>query len=242
MKFANKSKLIVLILLSLGALNIGQLLSGSAILAQGAISNPISSPISSPISTPNPISNPISFMTVSNQVSATFDDVNETNGKLDSLYGSSYPEVWIGNSGPSTDSWTGLRFINVNVPRGKTIKSAKLEVYSKKNQQILMMVKIGAQATGNSNTFSSINVPSKLNLTNSKVMSITNSKWNNATWYEVADLKSVIQEVTSRSDWQPGNSLSIVLHGEGIAWGRKFVSSFDGSSTLAPKLTVTYQN
>src|SRR5258708_9251932 len=50
----------------------------------------------------------------------------------------------------------------------------------------------------------------------------------------------VVQGVINRADWQSGHSLSLILTGTGSAWGRKFVTSVDGSAALAPKLVISY--
>lgn len=99
---------------------------------------------------------------------------------------------------------------------------------------------IAAEAIGNSPTFSTSNLPSQRTLTTQQVNHSSNTQWQANTWYALDEIAPVIQEVVNRADWQSSNSLSLILKGTGGAWGRKFVRSFDGSATNAPKLVVTY--
>jgi len=55
------------------------------------------------------------------------------------------------------------------------------------------------------------------------------------------DIKTIIQEIVNRPDWQAGNTLSIVLRGTASGvWSRKFVKSFEAGASTAPKLVITY--
>ncbi len=145
-----------------------------------------------------------------------------------------------GNGASTTSSYTGLRFANLNLPQGATITSAHLEVYSTQSQGISVDMSIAAEAVGNSPTFSTSNLPSQRTLTTQQVSHSSNTQRQANTWYSLDEIAPVIQEVVNRADWQSGNSLSLILKGTGGAWGRKFVRSFDGSSTTAPKLVITY--
>src|SRR6185503_12886986 len=99
------------------------------------------------------------------QVAASGDDVNEFNNALDVTS----PTLWFGNGGATTGSYTGLRFANVPIPRGSTITSASLQVYSTQNQWISYAFTIAADATGNSGSFTSNTRPSQRPVTLSAV-------------------------------------------------------------------------
>ncbi len=45
----------------------------------------------------------------------------------------------------------------------------------------------------------------------------------------------------NRADWNPNNSLSLILKGNGGAYARKFVKSFEAGATTAPRLVITYR-
>ena len=93
--------------------------------------------------------------------------------------------------------------------------------------------------SGNSSSFSNSN-PSTRALTTSKVTSLTDESWLANTWYNYSGLRNVIQEIINRTDWQQGNSISLITKGEGGVFGRKFVNSFESGSATAPVLNVTY--
>jgi hypothetical protein len=175
--------------------------------------------------------------TITTQVNSSGDDVNEVNGILTT----NASALWLGNAGSTTTSYTGLRFANLAIPVGSTIGSASLQVYSSASQWITYSFSIAADASGNSAAFSPNSRPSQRTPTVSNVNHSDNVSWAANTWYSLDEMKSVIQEVVSRGDWQAGNSLSIIIHGTGTgSFARKFISSFDSSASTAPKLVVSY--
>ncbi len=171
------------------------------------------------------------------QVNSSTDDINEKGGSLDTTYGSNYPSIYIGGD---TSSYAGFRFNNVNVPQGTTITSAKLLVYAI-GGWIQMDFIMAAENSGNSAPFSSSSIPSSRPLTNQKITHSSNSSWAANTWIDLNNISGPVQEVVSRADWKAGNSLSVIIKGNGNINGRKFVTSFDGNSNNAPKLLITYQ-
>ncbi len=175
-------------------------------------------------------------MTITVQVSASTDDANEDGTTL-SL---TSPTVWLGNSTSTASSYTGLRFAGIAIPQGATVTSAHLEVFSSQSQWISISLNLAAEATGNSQTFSANNKPSQRILTIQQVGYLSNVRWLASTWYSLNEMAPVIQEVVNRADWQSGNGLSIIIKGTGSSWGRKFVTSYNGSAANAPKLVISY--
>jgi len=172
--------------------------------------------------------------TITSQIVAAADDVNEVNGTLTT-------DSWLGNGGSTTSSYAGLRFVNLSVPPGATITSAHLQVYSLQSQWIAYSFTIAAEASGNSATFSASAPPSQRAQTVAQITHSDNVKWAADTWYSLDEMKAVIQEVIGRADWQAGNSLSIVVKGTGTgAFARKFVANFNDGSANAPMLIVSY--
>jgi hypothetical protein len=100
---------------------------------------------------------------------------------------------------------------------------------------------IAADQAGNSAAFNTTTRPSLRTQTASKVTHSSNVKWLANTLYSLDEMKTVIQEIVNRPDWQSGNSLSIIIKGTSSgAYGRKFVRSVDADASTAPKLVVTY--
>lgn len=73
------------------------------------------------------------------------------------------------------------------------------------------------------------------NLSSSSSNYSSNERWNRGKWYKVGDIKSLLNEITSSSSWESGDSIVIVAKGTGSQWGRK---NINGSGSNAPKLSV----
>lgn len=177
-----------------------------------------------------------STQAVSVQVDASANDVTE-----DTSYSETLSPIYIGNSGTTTPSFTGLRFTNVTIPPGAQITSATLSVYSTQSQWIGYTVSIAGEAVGNSPAFSSSNLPSQRSLTSPAVVYSSDVPWAANTWYNLPDISSVIQPIINLPGWSSGNAISIIIQGSGSSsWGRKFIQSFDGSPAYAAKLSIVY--
>jgi len=198
-------------------------------------STPTNTPTNTPTWTPTttPTNTPTNVQFV-RQINAGRDDVNEDG----STFTASNPLLWIGNG--SGASYTGLRFNNVVIPRGATITSAYLRLYSSSNQWITVNLQIAGDATNNSAAFSSASRPSQRPLTAARVNHHSNTRWLANSWYNFNDMSGVVQEIISRPGWQSGNSLSIILRGTGSTWGRKFVRAFESGASTAVMLIVNY--
>jgi len=175
--------------------------------------------------------------TITSQVNSASDDVTE----VDTTIELNNPNIWVGTYGSSGQSYTGLRFNNLNIPVGATITEARLEFYTSSAQWIQIDVLIAAEAADNSQTFSNSSRPSGRAFTTNRIEHHSNESWPGNTWNTLTgNLSSVMQEVVSRAGWQPGNSLSVILKGIGTPFGRKFVTSYDGNPAFAPRLVVRY--
>jgi hypothetical protein len=202
--------------------------------------NPTATPSPTATSTPVPPVTPALTGTPSSQavvqVAASSDDVNEDGTAFDSTAAT----VWLGNGSSTTGSYTGLRFANVVIPQGATISTAHLEVYSAQGQWMNLSFSTQAEATGNSATFSTASKPSQRPLMAQIVTHSSNVNWAANTWYSLDEIGPVIQAIVSRPDWQPGNSISLILKGTGGVWARKSVRSVDGGAAQAPRLVVAF--
>lgn len=179
----------------------------------------------------------------STPVTATFtiasgaDDVTEEG----TFYDPSGSPLWVGTGSSVTASYTGFRFTNVTIPRGATISSARLEVAASSTQWIGIALELTAEASGNSAAFSATSRPSQRTLVGPRVAHSSNVQWIAGTRYQFEEIAALIQAIVSRSDWNPGQALSVMTHGTAPgAWGRKFGHSFESSSANAVRLVVTY--
>ena len=94
---------------------------------------------------------------------------------------------------------------------------------------------------GNSAPYTATSRPSQRTPTAAQVNHSSNARWLPNTWYALGDMKTVLQEVVNRPDWQSGNAVSAILKGSGTGtWSRKFFRSFEAGAVTAPRLVVTY--
>ena len=180
---------------------------------------------------------PAVTVTVTLQVAAGGDDVNETNGVLtiDAADG------WIGNGTSKTNSVAGMRFVNVPIPANAIITSARLETHSSSTLRERMSFQFGIEAVVNSAAFSAASLPSQRPLLGPKVNHSSNTQWLANAWYQLDDIAPILQAAITQPGWQTGNALSLLLRGTGQALNRKFVRNFEAGAAVAPRLVVTYQ-
>ena len=207
---------------------------------QNAVGNPTATPTRtstpSPTRTGTPIPPTATPTSITLQVAASNDDVNEDGSSFEPAFNT----IWLGTAASTSASFTGLRFTNVPLPQGATILSAHLEVFSSQSQWIRIQMSIAAEAADNSLPFSSSNRPSQRPRTNQRVTHDSDVQWQANTWYALDEMAGVIQEVVNRPGWAAGNALAIILQGSGGPYTRKFVVSFDGAAANAPRLVITY--
>ncbi|MBA3873056.1 MAG: PD40 domain-containing protein [Anaerolineae bacterium] len=223
----------------------GSRLDGNPDWGNGVATNPTPTPTRTPTLTPTLTPTPGgSTQTITVQVNSGSDDVNESS----TAYEQTNSTVWVGNNGALTGNYLGLRF-TVAIPRGATITAAHLEFYSTQSQWQNIGADVFAEASDNSVTFSSTNKPSQRTLTTAHINLASNVSWSAAAWYTLdngagnSNIASVIQEVVNRSGWPTAasNPLTLILKGTSPgSFGRKIVSSYEGSAILAPRLVITY--
>jgi hypothetical protein len=185
-----------------------------------------------PTATPGPALD----LSLTARVGSALDDFNED--PIDYITQSRV--LWLGTGSTNLAGYTGLRFTDLEIPPKATITSARLRVYSIQDSWIDISMKLAAEASGDSAPFSLTNPPSQRFLTASQLTHFSSSLWQSKGWYYLDEMAPVVQEIIDRSDWQSGNSLSIILKGTGTAWGRKFIQAFEDDPDLAVQLVITY--
>jgi hypothetical protein len=176
-------------------------------------------------------------VTNSYQISGSRDDVNEDG----SDFSSNLPAIWLGNGSGVGESYAGLRFTGVDVPQGARITAATLSVYNQDQQWINIDFGIFGDMVANSVIFTRTNRPSSRILTSAHITHQDNVLWDANSWNDLEDVSPVIQEIVDQQGWNSENSVSLILKGNGSQWGRKFITSYDGSPQNAPKLTISYE-
>ncbi|MEP7166497.1 MAG: hypothetical protein ABI758_00785 [Candidatus Woesebacteria bacterium] len=150
--------------------------------------------------------------------------------------GTSYGQGnWFGTAGNAGNSYTGIRFEGISVPKGAAIENAVLQVTSSNEQWIAQSTTVYAETSETQEAFSASNPPSNRTKSTQSLGFSDNKKWTKGTPYEFPSLLQIVpaMSMTSRS------TVSLILKGGGNSWGRKFINGTE-SQASAPKLIVTY--
>jgi hypothetical protein len=137
----------------------------------------------------------------------------------------------------SNDQAVGVRFQNLELPKGAVIQYAFIEFTAKDAGSADAQLQIYCQDDVNPESFtsSSTNISGR-----DKTSQMTN--WTPGTWtaeniYQTPDLSEIITSVISKSEWDAGNAMTFIIEGSGT----RNAHSFDGSSAKAPQLVIGYQ-
>lgn len=189
--------------------------------------------------------------TFTKQITAADDDQEEwlaapnqtkTVGDLDA--GSSDLEFGF-ESGTTDPQMVGMRFPNINIPKGSIITNAYIQftvdATSKNADPCAVIIK--AEANDNPATF---NPATKFDLTSrpksndSVTWTVTGSSWatvgSNGPDQRTPNLKNLVQTIVNRTNWANNYSMAFYMYGIGT----REVESADGNNPGAPTLVVEY--
>ncbi len=151
------------------------------------------------------------------------------------------------STGAATEMRTGLRFTDVDIPQGSTITGARIDfitttVEAGTNPTLRVSMQdaddaepfaVGTPFTGR--TFHGTPVP--WNTTSSPAL----SDWDPVdSTYATPDLTSMVQDVVNRPGWCGGNDMMFMIDRIGGDNALRTAYSYEGDSTKAPVLTITY--
>jgi hypothetical protein len=143
---------------------------------------------------------------------------------------------------------TGLRFTNIVIPKGSTIRSAYLKLCAHDTLSgTIVNTHISAWATDNASTFTDkTDFDNRYgNRTAARVNWDNIGSWQVSSWYMSPGISAVVQELVNRPNWASGNSIVFFFEdfdgrstlGEGV-W-RDF-SSYDVNPEISAKLYVNW--
>ena len=157
------------------------------------------------------------------------------------------------NYTPSTGAGSqtiGLRFQSVEIPQGANITKAVIEFTAIDGDGSATRMAdtdgsasfvIQGQDSGDAAEFSST-----ANNITGRAMVSSSVNWTNvvsvitpAEIFESAQIQSVLQQITDRSDWCGGNSIVLKITG-GANLGSRLVQAYDQDSSFAAKLKIEY--
>ncbi|HEX6812623.1 MAG TPA: hypothetical protein VF384_13435 [Planctomycetota bacterium] len=143
--------------------------------------------------------------------------------------------------GTVTHAAVGLRFTNVVIPRGAVVTSAYVQFTAKDAQSAPTQLTIAGHASDNAGTF----LTTAGSISNRPRTAATVG-WAPAPWtianeagpnQRTPNLASIVQEITNRAGWTPGNAMVFVISGTGC----RNAAAYDLSPGVAAQLIVSYQ-
>ncbi len=189
-----------------------------------------------PPPTPMPVPTVPAAGTVTVRIAEGNNDVEEALSDGGMYLGSSDLELG-GDAGFLGDQVVGLRFQNVAVPANATIETAYLEFVVEAIDSVSTTLQIHGEVAADAPAFTT----APYNLTN-RPMTTAVVTWTVPAWETTGeekqspDLKTVVQEIVSQSEWQPYQSMVFVISGS----GERSAESFEGSPAEAAVLHIAY--
>lgn len=138
----------------------------------------------------------------------------------------------------------GLRFEDVQVPRGATVEQAHIQFQADEPDSGQVSVRIQAVATDDAAGFAQ---GSNHSISERK-RTTASALWDIAAWnrrgernfkQRTPDLKDVLKEVTSREGWRYGHSVAFILTGDNQGH-KRVAESYRGDKQGAPVLHIKY--
>lgn len=187
--------------------------------------------------------------TITKSIATGTDDVEE--GGVGSTFGTGHGymyntspriELTRDDQDPSSGNQTvGLRFTGMTIPKNAIITSAYLTFrgvtpVSPNSNSGTTNVTIKGQAADNPGTFTTTAFDVSNRPGTSATVAWAPATWSDAVNYNSPSIISIVQELVNRSGWNSGNAMVFVISGT----GSRSAHAYEGSTTYAPKLTVTY--
>ena len=167
---------------------------------------------------------------------------NKTIGNLDP--GSSDLEFGTESSG-NDPQMVGLRFTNINIPKGSIILSAYIQftvdAIGKNNDPCKVYIR--GENSDSAKMFDpmvAFNITSRSKTSDSILWDVTGSSWGTVGAATIdqrtPNLKALLQSILDRQGWKQGNPVAFYLYGTGT----REVESYDGDAPKAALLVVNY--
>jgi len=144
----------------------------------------------------------------------------------------------------STDSYIGLRFQDLEIPQGVTITSASIDFSAATASSGTASYTLRGEDVDDSGTFLGVD-----NDISGRTRTTATVNWAGASDWDATDdvnstpdLTAIVQEITDRTGWCGGNSMSFLMARSGANLGSRFAKSFDDNATNSPTLRVTYDS
>jgi hypothetical protein len=139
----------------------------------------------------------------------------------------------------------GLRFTNINIPKGSIILSAYIQftvdAVGKNNDPCRVFIK--GEANDSSlmfNTAVPYNISTRSKTSDSIIWNVSGASWATvgaaSTEQRTPNIKLLIEQIMNRGGWKSGNPLTFLMYGTGT----REVESYDGDAPKAAMLVINY--
>ena len=147
----------------------------------------------------------------------------------------------IGASLDATTDWIGLRFQNVNIPKGATVTSAFISVVPTGTGEDEPLVTIYGEDADNATTFTTgaSNISNRTR-TSGVSWSSTDLGATGTSYHNSSDLASPIQTIINRAGWATGNAVNIIVQGGATTTRDLTIKAFENAGNTPAQLTVNY--
>ena len=168
-------------------------------------------------------------------MAGSLDDAEESKTGSMKLTSSDLELVYTGGN-----QTVGMRFNGAQIPPGATITNAYIQFQVDETSSGETILKVEGEAIDHAPAFAS----SRYNISN-RSRTTANVGWSPAPWLTVGeagidqqtpDLSAIIQEVVDRAGWVQGNSIVLIVTGNGVRWAE----SYNGDQAGAALLHIEY--
>ena len=143
----------------------------------------------------------------------------------------------------------GLRFVNIRIPQGAIINSAYIQFTVDEANSATCELEIAVENTSDAAEY----VEALSYGVSSRNYYGTTVSWSPVAWpttnqsgtgQRTPSLVNLVQYCVNKSNWQNGNAIAFKIKGKGVSLtnttAKRVADSFEGGSTKAPKLVVSY--
>ncbi|WP_428741618.1 Ig-like domain-containing protein [Tenacibaculum sp.] len=134
----------------------------------------------------------------------------------------------------------GMLFRNLSIPANATITDAYIQFTTDETNSGSTSLTVKVQDSSNAPDITTQSYNITLRSYYSQSVAWSPNPWNSVgasgTDQRTPSLKALVQYIVSKSNWSSGNSMMFYISGT----GERTAESYDGSSSNAPKLVVTY--
>ena len=147
-------------------------------------------------------------------------------------------EYYVGAAPTTEDSVVGVRFRNVNVPKGVKVTSAYIQWTAAQDGSGSFDFTVHGENSSSPQPYSTTNGDISGRSRAGSVSWTGSDDVSSGEIMQTADISSIVETIADRSDWCGGNDMAFMLTGSS---GFRTAWSHDGNISLAPKLVVQYE-